>query len=65
MRMSSMNQIKSETLILEGSGSATMSQKTACSIDGAVKGIGVKAKTDIEGQATKENHSRLIFKVEF
>ncbi len=65
MRTSEVNQIKSETLILEGSVSATMSQKTACAIDGAVGKIGAKAKADMEGQATKENYSRLIFKVEF
>ena len=65
MRSDSMNQIKSETLILEGSVSATMSQKTACAIDGAIGKVGVKTKASMEGQAIKENHSRLIFKVEF
>ena len=65
MRINSINQIQAEILILEGSLSATMSQKTACAIDGAIGKIGAGGKIDMEGQAFKENHSKLIFKVEF
>lgn len=65
MRMEGGNQLKTETFILEGSVSATMSQKTACAIDGAIGKISAKAGSNMEKQATKENHSNLIFKVEF
>ena len=65
MRVNGINQIKSETLILEGSFSATMSQKTACAIDGAVGKIGAGGKFNMECQAMKENYSKLIFKIEF
>lgn len=65
MRCTNKNSIKTETLILEGSMSATMSRKTACAIDGAVGKIGASGKLDIEQQATKENHSKLIFNIEF
>ena len=58
--------VKSETLKLAGSSSATMSQKTACTIDGA---IGKLAKTgggfSMHSEAAKEHHSTLLFHVEF
>ncbi len=57
--------LKSETLILEGAMSATMSKKTAYAIDCAISKIGISGKSDIENQAVKENHSKLIFKVDF
>ena len=57
--------IKSEKLILEGTSSATMSQKTAYAIDNAVSKIGAGGKVNMEGQATKENQSKLIFEIEF
>lgn len=66
MRCSNSNAIKSKTLVLEGSSSATMSQKTACAIDNAMGKIAsVKASGAMEKQATRENHSKLIFEVEF
>lgn len=65
MRMDETNRIKSEELVLDGAASATMSQKTACAIDGAIGKIGVGGKTDFESMATKEHHSRLVFKIEF
>ncbi len=65
MRCTNKNSIKTETLILEGATSATMSKKTACAIDGAVGKIGANSKFDIEQQATRENHSKLIFNIEF
>jgi hypothetical protein len=65
MRCSHNNSIKSRTLELEGSSSATMSQKTACSIDASLKKIGNKSNVTMEKQAVKENTSKLIFEIEF
>lgn len=65
MRTAGNNSIKSETLILEGAISATMSQKTAFAIDNAISKIGSKTKSSMEKQATKEFHSKMIFVVEF
>lgn len=65
MRCDGSNPIKKETLMLEGSASATMSQKAACAIDNAVSKMGVKGKSDIETKATRENRSKLVFEVEF
>ena len=57
--------IKSEKLVFEGTSSATMSQKTAYAIDNALSKINVGGKANMEGQATKENQSKLIFEIEF
>lgn len=65
MRCSDINALQSETLILEGSSSATMSKKTACAIDNAIGKVGVSGKANMEGQASKEERSKLIFRVEF
>lgn len=65
MRCADINAIQSETLILEGSSSATMSKKTACAIDNAVGKIGASGKANMEGQASREERSKLIFRVEF
>ena len=65
MRCNNINSIKNQTLILEGAASATMSKKTATNIDGAISKMGAKAKCNMEGQATTENHSKLIFDIEF
>ncbi|MBR6532122.1 MAG: hypothetical protein IKT61_06435 [Clostridia bacterium] len=65
MRCNGANSIKNQTLILEGAVSATMSKKTATNIDGAISKMGVKAKYNMEGQAMTENHSKLIFDIEF
>lgn len=65
MRCTNSNSIKSEMLELEGSSSAAMSQKTASAIDVAVSRIGAKGTFNMEKHATKENHSKLIFCVEF
>lgn len=66
MRCGKTNTIKSETLVLEGSASATMAKKTACSIDAAISKIGgIKGKSDMEFQSAKENQSKLIFVIEF
>ena len=65
MRSNSENAVKSMILELEGSASATMSQKTALAIDGAVSKINAKSDLRMEDQATKENYSKLIFHIEF
>ena len=65
MRMENRNQLKTEIFELEGSVSATMSQKTACTIDGAIGTVNAKGGANMEGQAARENHSKLIYKVEF
>ena len=64
-RLSDSNPIKTHHLKLEGSASATMSQKTASSIDGAVSKINSKKSSSMETQAKKENTSKLVFTVEF
>ncbi|MBQ8497471.1 MAG: hypothetical protein IJ489_08475 [Clostridia bacterium] len=65
MRCSDTNAIKSRRLELEGSSSATMSYKTALAIDATVMDIGIKKQATMENQAKKENHSKLIFEIEF
>ncbi len=65
MRLENGNSIKSEILELDGSSSATMSQKTAYAIDGAVSKMGVKGSTAMSYQAKKESLSKLIFEIEF
>ena len=65
MRSNGDNAVKTMTLELEGSASATMSQKTASAIDGAVSKIGAKSDLRMENQATKENYSKLVFHIEF
>lgn len=58
--------VKSETLELAGSSSATMSQKTAYAIDSAVgKMGGMSGSSTMDSQVAKENHSKLIYKIEF
>lgn len=59
------NSVKTETLELSGSSSATMSQKTACSIDNAVGAMKLKGSSTMEAQAIRENHSTLYFSIEF
>lgn len=65
MRCKGDNTIKSETLELAGASSATMSQKTAYAIDGAISKMGFKASASMEKQAITENTSKLIFCIEF
>ena len=64
-RCSGKNLLKLETLELSGSSSATMSQKTACSIDNAVGAMKVAGSSNMEAQAIRENHSTLYFSIEF
>lgn len=65
MRCKGDNSIRSETLELSGASSATMSQKTAFAIDGAISKMGFKGSTSMEKQAITENTSTLIFSIEF
>ena len=58
-------EIECKTLELSGSSSATMSQKTACSIDNAVGAMKLAGSSNMEAQAIKENHSTLYFSIEF
>ena len=58
--------VKTETLTLAGSSSATMSQKTACAIDGAISKFGkVKGSLSMDSQAAKEHQSKLHYHVVF
>lgn len=59
--------IKKETLELAGSSSATMSLKTAYSIDAAIgkSDNGAKGHASMNSEAAKEHHSKLLFHIEF
>lgn len=60
------NTIKSKTLRLSGSSSATMSRKTACSIDQAIAKISSGGGSyAMEQKADQESQSVLIYIVEF
>lgn len=54
--------VKTETLELSGSSSATMSRKTACAIDALGK---IKSSISMDSKAAKEHHSKLYFHIEF
>lgn len=60
MRCTDSNSIKSETLELNGSSSATLSQDIACAID---KIVGVNLS--MEATSIKEHSSKLLFEIEF
>ena len=58
--------VKTETLELFGSSSATISQKTAGTIDGAMGKLGgVKGGISMESKAAQEHQSTLHFHIEF
>ena len=58
--------IKSETLELSGSSSATMSQNAAYAIDNVLGTIGKSSYSiSMNSQAAKEHHSKLLFHIEF
>lgn len=65
MRFKGTNNIKTETLRLSGTSSATMSQKTARAIDEAVGVMKAKGGATMESQAVRENCSTLNFYIEF
>lgn len=60
MRMDSTNSIKSETIRISGSSTATMSQKTAYAIDSAMGG-----GATLSSQVEKERNSTLVYHIEF
>lgn len=62
MRCSDKNSVKSRSLSLSGSSSATMSKNLAVSID---KIKSAKSSASLESKASKEHNSTLIFEVEF
>ena len=65
-RCKDINALTSETIELFGSSSATMSQNTACAIDGAINKIGgVKGSSFMEANAKMEHSRKLIFRVQF
>lgn len=65
-RCKSGNTLTAETLELSGSSSATMSQKTACAIDGAIGKIGgMRGASSMESRAMTEHSRKLIFHVQF
>ncbi|MBQ1209576.1 MAG: hypothetical protein IIX64_03770 [Bacteroidales bacterium] len=63
------NPVTSRHLELSGASVATMSQKAAYAVDGAVNSLagkaGTKGKKTMESRAKKELHSELIYIVEF
>ena len=66
MRCSGNNPAKTKTLTLSGSSYATMSLKTAYSINNAISELGsVGGQASMDTQAEKEHHSKLVFHVEF
>ena len=65
-RCKDINAVTCETIELFGSSSATMSQNTACAIDGAINKIGgVKGSSCMEANAKMEHSRKLIFRVQF
>ncbi len=65
MRCKKANNLKSETLQLSGATSATITQKAAIAMDGALGKISMKSNSAMETKAAKESTSTLIFSVEF
>lgn len=65
MRCKRDNSIQSETLQISGASTATMSKKTAYSIDCSISKLGVKGNSVMESQVIKENQTTLIFHIEF
>lgn len=65
MRCKGNNTLKSETLFLSGTSSATMSQKSACAIDNAIGAMKMKGGSTMESQLIKETSCTLIYSIEF
>jgi len=65
-RCSEENRLYKETIEINGSSSATMSQQLAASIDGALgKVASVKGSASMAAKASKEHNSTLYFHIEF
>ncbi|MBQ4321270.1 MAG: hypothetical protein IJC35_03435 [Oscillospiraceae bacterium] len=66
MCCSGKNSVKTETLELSGSSSATMSQKTAYAIDCAIGQVSkMSGQVSMDAQAAKEHKRKLLFHIEF
>lgn len=65
MRCKTTNALKSETLELFGSNSATMTHKAAASIDSSLAKLKLGGGFSMQSQAKTEHSSRMIFSVEF
>ncbi len=65
MRLSASGSVRSKTLELSGTSSASMTQKAAIAIDHEIAKMGIKSKNNIEKQAQIEKNSKLIFEVIF
>lgn len=65
MRCKPGNTLKTETLILAGSSSATMSYKTATSIDTAIQKANLGGGVSMGSEAMNEQNSKLVFEIEF
>ena len=65
MRLSECGSVRSKTLELRGTSSASMTQKTAIAIDHEIAKMGIKSNSNIERQAQIEKNSKLIFEVIF
>ena len=62
MRFADSNAIKSKSMELKGSSSATMSKKIACAIDSV---LNVKGGFSMESQVIKEHSNILVYEIEF
>lgn len=65
MRCSGNRTIKTKELQILGSSCATMSQKTACTLDAVINGGKYSASSSMAKEATQEHHSKLLFHIEF
>ena len=65
MRCKPGNTLKTETLVLSGSSSATMSHKTAASIDSAMKKANLGGGVSMGSEAMNEHNSKLVFEIDF
>ena len=65
MRCSSDNTVKTESLTLSGSSCATMSHKTAASIDATIQKAKLGGGISMGSEAMNEHNSKLVFEIEF
>lgn len=65
MRVGCLNPVKTDSLELIGSSSATMTQAVARAIDTSISKMGVKANISMQDQVEKEMYTKLKFDIEF
>lgn len=65
MRCSGENPPKEKSFSLSGTASSTMSQKTACAIDGALSKMKLSGNSKMESQAITESSMSMVFRMEF